>query len=287
MDNKEINNDELSFANVNFSTHFNCVCDSAGIHEKFRDQACFSSIFSLVKKSARYNIFMCPDPAVLLKKKNNYCPFNMDDIKSWLDYICSIVNARYSITDDSVKIKFNTGFNNHEYIECPCYNLCFEINDEPNKKHKFALTAIRYLYEGPMNVFLFDVFRLKHIEQFADETFLNLHNLVTCTVDNTRNYYTGHGHQLTIGNAKLISDEELRDKLCNDSYLHDTFEKTSCFNIMKVIPLSYKFYFWESDKSFNEERLPIYLYNYELLCKERERNNNKSIKNESICSRTF
>jgi hypothetical protein len=122
---------------------------------------------------------------------------------------------------------------------------------------------------------LLDVFRLKCIKELANETMLNLHNLVTCTVDKTRDPYSGHGHQLTIGNARFISDDELKNKLDTCSNINSMFEKTSCFENMRIVTSSYMLDYWESDKKFNEERLPIYLYNYELLCKEREENNNK------------
>lgn len=141
------------------------------------------------------------------------------------------------------------------------------------KKHKFALTAIRYLYEYPMNVMLSEAFRLQYIEQFRNETLLNLHNLISCSFDNTRGTW-GHGHSFT-GNSKLISDNELKKRLDIDGSLNSMFDQADCFDDMMVIRDEYMLDYWESEDRFNKKRLPIYIHNYELLCKERENDLNK------------
>ena len=87
MDNKETNDNKLSFSLLNFSTYFNCVCKSSRIDGEYKDQPCFRSVFDYVKESATYEIFMCTDPAILLKHKSNYCIFDIEKISVWLDYI--------------------------------------------------------------------------------------------------------------------------------------------------------------------------------------------------------
>lgn len=262
----------LSFGGCVYQTTYDCSCKSENIEMQKDGAACFAAVFNNVKNEAEYNIRICTDPAILLTKKSNYCPLSITDMIAWLDYICSIVNAKYLIHYDTMS--FNHYNKDHyETRQFPCYNLYFHIYKGNNKKHKFALTAIRYLYEYPMNVMLSEVFRLQYIEQFKNETLLNLHNLISCSFDNTRGPW-GHGHSFT-GNSKLISDNELKKRLATNGSLNSMFDQADCFNDMKVIRGEYMLDYWESEDRFNEKRLPIYINNYELLCNERENDLNK------------
>ena len=272
MSEKQTEVQPLSFSGCGYQTTYDCSCKSENIKMQKDGAPCFAAVFNSVKNEAEYNIRICTDPAILLARKSNYCPLSITDVIAWLDYICSIVDAKYLIHYDTMSFRYYNK-DHYETRQFPCYNLYFHIHKGNNKKHKFALTAIRYLYEYPMNVILGEAFRLQYIEQFRNETLLNLHNLISCTFDGTRGPW-GHGHSFT-GNSKLISDDELKKKLTTNGSLNSMFDPADCFNDMTVMRYEYMLDYWESEDRFNKKRLPIYIHNYELLCKERENDLNK------------
>ena len=272
MSEKQTEVQPLSFSGCGCQTTYDCSCKSANIKIQKDGAPCFSAVFNFVKNEAEYNIHICTDPAILLAKKGNYCPLSITDVIAWLDYICSIVDAKYLIHYDTMSFTYYDK-DHYETRQFPCYNLYFHINKGNNKEHRFALTAIRYLYEYPMNVILGEAFRLQYIEQFRNETLLNLHNLISCTFDGTRGPW-GHVHSFT-GNSKLISDDELKKRLTTNGSLNSMFDPADCFNDMSVMRYEYMLDYWESEDRFNKKRLPIYIRNYELLCKERENDLNK------------
>lgn len=262
-ENNETKVEELLYSN-NFYTCYSCYCEYPKIDFDSNGCACFKDVFDRVKNDVEYKIRICYDPAILLKNKSNYCPLEKNQIEQWLDYVCSISGGKYEIGDCTLLVKKHA---NDVPMKYPCHEVHFWLNNESNIMHKFALTAIRFLYEYSYNVFLKDVFRLKCIEEFKDETLLNLFNMI----HESCKYYKstwGSGHSFS-GCAKLMDDDTLKKKIVESNRLNDIYPSTRYFNELHVFEPSNLLDYWEDDDEFENTRLPIYIYNYKLLCNER------------------
>lgn len=251
--------------NTNYYTCYSCKCDNPVIDYNTNGAACFRAVFDLVKNDVEYTIRICYDPAILLKYRSNYCPLNKEYIIKWLDYLCSICNGKYEIKECILPVVKRP---HDEPVEYPFYEVCFWLNNENNMMHKFILTAIRFLYEYPYNVFMQDVFRLKSIEQFKDESLLNLFNLIHQSMRYYKSKY-GFGHSFS-GCAKLINDDILKEYIVKAKRLNEIYPATKYFNNTQCFDENTLMDYWEDDKKFEENRLPKYEHNYELLCKERD-----------------
>lgn len=267
---EQVNAKKLDFQYTNLCTYYSCKCEQKKIDLEKHNMVCFSEVFGKVCGNAEYNIYVCKDPAILLNRRNNYCLLSQDDIIQWLECIREIVDMEYSITEDKALIDTAKQYD--------CYNIGVIVNNDNNMCHKFVLTTVRYLYEWPFNVVLKDVLRLVDIEQFKDETLINLHNMVFSSTYIGR--HMGYGHSLTRCYAKLMSNDDIKESFKTNSWINDIFKTSFYANQMTSISKNYMLDYWESDEKFNKERLPIYIHNYDLLCKEREKNKTNNKKEE-------
>lgn len=153
------------------------------------------------------------------------------------------------------------------------YKLQFTI-DASLMWHKIILSWLRYSYEFPFNIALYEAFKIKKETDFKNETILNLFNLIGATIGCTR-----HGTGMhAIGNfydfKKLISykdfTEAVEERIEKDCYgainyiiptVSDIELKTLKFN------LNYRDNhtdYWK-DKNFYKERLEIYKHNLNII----------------------
>jgi hypothetical protein len=269
MANNEVNAQPLEFKWLDYCTSYVCESKSLGNRVVMDGAACFGYIFNKVKGKTDYIFKINYDPSVLLSHISNYCPLQMSDIIQWLDYLCSIINAKY-------EIKYGKALMKRKLLDC--YEIHFHVRKANSITHKFLLTSIRYLYEWPFNIILSETFILyNNYESFRDESLLNIVNLVYESQQSWKSRY-GLGHGLS-GAAKLISDKSLKKKLSkrdnNHNRVNDLFEITNTFEQLKMVKPNDLLMYWESMEDFKKDRLRIYLHNYNLLLEEQKEKTNK------------
>ena len=257
--------EEVLQYSTNYYTCYSCKCKNPIIDYNSDGNACFRAVFDKVQNDVEYKIRICYDPAILLKHKSNYCPLSKEYIVKWLDYLCSICEGRYEIDECTLLVRRNSL---EDPIEYPFHEVHFWLNNENNIMHKFVLTGIRFLYEYPFNVFIQDVFRLRCIEKFKDESLLNLFNLIHQSMKYYKSKY-GFGHSFS-GCAKLIDDDTLKQRIIKAYRLNDIYPATEYYDKITCFEEDNLLDYWEDENKFKENRLPYYEHNYELLCKERD-----------------
>ena len=148
--------------------------------------------------------------------------------------------------------------------------------------HKYMLSWVRYLYEYPFNVFLFDANRLKKLPEFKFESIINLFNLVGATSG-----INDHGVGIhAIGDTEyfkgLMTTKEIQSRLTElcggNKRINDIFPVLYRGNgwgddvnkIKGVETLEadnntlHSSDYWDSEEEFNK-RLEIYKKNYKIL----------------------
>ena len=153
------------------------------------------------------------------------------------------------------------------------YKLQFTINASL-MWHKIILSWLRYSYEFPFNIALYEAFKIKKETDFKNETILNLFNLIGATIGCTR-----HGTGIhAIGNfydfKKLISykdfTEAVEERIEEDCYSAINYVIPTVSDIeLKILKfnLNYRYNhtdYWK-DKNFYKERLEIYKHNLNII----------------------
>lgn len=198
--------------------------------------------------------------------QSSICLVGRKEIGNHLKQVQDLVNFDYSITESE---KF--------------FEVYLKISkDEPNLdlSCRFVLTWLRYLYEFPYNVIMLDVNRLKqNLPSGTFESSINLFGLIGSTYREGFESYFNSGHTIHYicsyyygGKwcsliSKSVLKKRLRDKgrtRVNDLIPLEVMPgmeliSKDCFGCYKDLE------FWESDKKFLTERLPILLKNYEKL----------------------
>lgn len=153
------------------------------------------------------------------------------------------------------------------------YKLQFTIN-APLMWHKIILSWLRYSYEFPFNIALYEAFKIKKKTDFKNETLLNLFNLIGATIGCTR-----HGTGIhAIGNfydfKKLISYKDFTEAV-------EEFIEEDCYGAINcIIPtvknielknlefnLNYRCNhtdYWKNENLY-KERLKIYKHNLNII----------------------
>ena len=153
------------------------------------------------------------------------------------------------------------------------YKLQFTI-DASLMWHKIILSWLRYSYEFPFNIALYEAFKIKKETDFKDETILNLFNLIGATIGCTK-----HGTGIhAIGNLydfkKLISYkdfieavEECIEEDCYSeiNYVIPTVKSTKLKTLKFNLNYRYNHTDYWKDKKLYKERLEIYKHNLNII----------------------
>ncbi len=228
---------------LNYCTIYKAEGD---INKSLDEHACFSKVFQYHNEKlnfVKYTIIMHLDNHLILKSKNNWCLFDKYRIKKHINLLKTIIPNTKSV----VHVKDN---------KC---TITFSINNAKLIKHKYALTWIRYMYEYPYNVILYDAYKLKKLNQFRFTSIANLFNLVLSKFyDNPRDI-----HQIARNSInKKLTIKQLKSKLNQITRLNDIYKSLKAKTHLipyKINNLSiHDIEYWLSDECF-EERLKIYL----------------------------
>lgn len=243
---------KINFNFLNFCT----IYESEGSVNKDLDREyCFSEIF-----------YEGPN-----KQKNNYIlEIYWDKYEDNDDNNCLLTTEQLvEHINEIKKIKsFEHELEKHE----DKYVLKFTL-DAPRIYHKIILSWLRYSYEWPFNMALYEAFKIKDLYGFKRENLFNLFNVVGASMG-----YRKHGTDIhAIGEfdmfKKLVSYKEFKALI--EKARKDDPKK----QINKVVPqVNGKFAlipqdkkikitnseFWEDDKGF-QERVKVYRKNHKTL----------------------
>lgn len=241
--------------NLNYLNFYTWYSSTGHFEHKMVREWCFSAIFymhdlpedKIIKNI--YTIRICHSGKDIKDQYSNHCYISLPDIKRFLNQGKKFVNYTYTITKDK----------NYYYITA-------DVQDT-HIAHKFILSYIRYLYEIPFALYLYEAVHLKReCEEFKNLDYLNIYNIVSATIPNH-----GHGTNIhNIGNSydfkQLLSIEQVKE--CFNS--PDITQLNNIFPIVNDLNLQIlKFDFkttepWKFKKD-RKQRIQTYLHNYNIL----------------------
>lgn len=243
---------------LNFLTWYKSDGD---IRVNLKKDVCFSSIFYMRDKDNRnykdvnifnntYTIKVCYNGSYLNKRLNNQCFIALSDIKKYLNHCKKYHPFKYTI-------KQNDDF----------YDIILTVKGTL-LAHKFILSYVRYLYESPFSLYLYEACKLKkECEEFKNLSYLNIFNIVSASVPCYNHGVNIHGIGETPIFKQLLTSNQIKQQLKNiDPYakLNDIFP---CITNKQFANINDEFNdntMWRL-KSKREVRIPIYLHNYNIL----------------------
>ena len=207
-------------------------------------------------------------------QKNKYCLYiyNTGYEKNW-DNNCLLTKEQLILFLNDINKIFKFTYTLKKNVDG--YTLKFEI-DAPIIYHKIILSWIRYTYEFPYNITLYEVFKVKEEKGFKRITIFNLFNLIGSTM-----HCTKHGTSIhAIGNfydwKKLINYKDFK-KIIEARRKHrphigicsliEVLDENK-FEILKL-GLNYRLNhtdYWENEKEY-KKRLKLYRSNLKILKK--------------------
>lgn len=245
--------------NINFKfLNFCTIYSSKGSINKPKSRAyCFSTIF-YQGPNVQENEYMLEIYTDKYKNKDdNNCLLTEEQLITHIEEAKKFRNFEYSLSKKDNK-----------------YILNFKLNG-PRMYHKVILSWIRYAYEFPFNVALYEAFKLKNTKGFKRESLFNLFNLV----GGSMSYYK-HGCDIhAIGRFNQfkpkVSYKELKtltDNKINESPstpINTILPELKNENFIVLENKNNVFMegeYWEDNKSF-KKRLKVYRVNNKILKK--------------------
>ena len=240
------------FQLLDYYTEYSCK----GLFEKkMKREYCFSFVFNKVKidpVSEEYTLILYKGTNFSKQKHySNACIFNKQQIRNHLKQAQSIYPFKYRVTE----LKNWKGYN--------VFKVHLILSDIPGTFHKYILTWIRYMYEYPYNVILYDAYKLKKERCFCYSSISNLFNLVLgCYCNNPRTI-----HQIAKNEvSKRMSKQELKEKIQNVVVLNDIYKQLKVKK--QIIPKTVlnktitDIEYWEDQEIFDTYRKPVYMKVY-------------------------
>lgn len=240
---------------LNFLTWYKSEGD---VPLNMKKEVCFSHIFhmrpvGLEKKNIinnTYTIRVFYDGSCLEERYNNHCFLALGDIKRYLNQGKKHHPFKYTINKQN---RF--------------YDIVITVKGTV-LAHKFILSYVRYLYETPFSLYLYEAVKLKkECEEFKKLNYLNIFNIIGASVPNYTNGTDIHAIGSTYTFKKLLTCEQIKQQLKNT----DRFAKVN--DIFPYIEdgalITIKNDFNDNSiwrlKSERKQRISTYLHNYNLL----------------------
>lgn len=250
------------FQFLDYHTEYSCK----GAFEKgMRTEVCFSFVFRHVSEqnvSEEYEVILYKGTDFSRKKHNsNSCLFTKKQIRNHLRQAQGIYPFDFRITEVT---NWEDGYN--------VFKVRLKLTNVPGTFHKYLLTWLRYMYEYPYNVILYDAYKLKRDPCFKFTSMSDLFNLVLgCFNEDTNNIHQIARSQV----SKTMLKRDIREKLQNIEKLNEIYAGLK--NKVKNNRIPYKdgdlttsdFEFWESDDIFERRRKPVYMNVYKEVIKKK------------------
>ena len=250
------------FQFLDYHTEYSCK----GTLEKEMDvEACFSFVFNQIDEgnvSEEYEVILYKGTAFSREHHNsNSCLFTKKQIRNHLKQAQGIYPFDFYITEAA---KWRGGYN--------VFKIHLKLTNVPGTFHKYLLTWIRYMYEYPYNVILYDAYKLKKDPCFRFTSMSDLFNLVlSCFNENPADIHQIARNQV----SKTMLKRDIREKLQNIQILNDVYVKLKNKVKINQIPngdgnlTTTDFEFWESDDIFERRRKPVYMNVYKEIIKKK------------------
>lgn len=246
----------IDFKYLEFWTYYS----SKGTTDKeLAREYCFSKIFyGKTKQNNDYELFIYNDGH--LKTRDNNCLLTKEQLIKHIEEINKFYKFEYTLNP----IKGKNG-----------YKLSFNLN-APLVYHKVILSWLRYAYEFPFNVAIYEAFKLKEEKGFKRVTLLNLFNLIGSTMNCTNHGASIHAIGVFYEWKRFINYKEF----CK--YIKKANKRSPNCVINDIIPVLDKKEFkilnlpadkrinhtdyWEDEKEY-KTRLKLYKKNLKTLKK--------------------
>lgn len=250
------------FQFLDYHTEYSCK----GAFEKEMDaEACFSFVFGQTGKeniSEEYEVILYKGTAFSREHHNsNSCLFTKKQIRNHLKQAQGIYPFDFHITEAA---KWRGGYS--------VFKIHLKLTNVPGTFHKYLLTWLRYMYEYPYNVILYDAYKLKRDPCFRFTSMSDLFNLVlSCFNENPRDIHQIARNQV----SKTMLKRDIREKLQNIQILNNVYVKLKNKVKINQIPngdgdlTTTDFEFWESDDIFERRRKPVYMNVYKEIIKKK------------------
>lgn len=250
------------FQFLDYHTEYSCK----GAFEKRMDaEACFSFVFAQTGKeniSEEYEVILYKGTAFSREHHNsNSCLFTKKQIRNHLKQAQGIYPFDFHITEAA---KWRGGYS--------VFKIHLKLTNVPGTFHNYLLTWLRYMYEYPYNVILYDAYKLKRDPCFRFTSMSDLFNLVlSCFNEDPRDIHQIARNQV----SKTMLKRDIREKLQNIQILNNIYVKLKNKVKINQIPngdgglTTTDFEFWESDDIFERRRKPVYMNVYKEIIKKK------------------
>lgn len=204
------------FKYLSYSTIYRASGDLVFENKNLEGEACFSYIFNNVKNNKKqhiiYSIYISTDPGFIQDNhENNFCILTEEQIIFHISYLRFISSFKYKITK-----KFIDDYSG--------FRIDLDLN-AIGIVHKMFLTWIRYLYEYPYNLVLYDSFKLREDKRFIEKSnYLNIVNFVTTF------YSNDWIHQIPksrISIPEFVTRKSFKDRLMKCDFLNDILKNSN------------------------------------------------------------
>ena len=203
------------FEYLNYDTIYQASGDLTFENKDLDGNACFSYIFrnviNRIKQHIVYRIYISTDTGYMQDcKANNLCILTEEQIRFHITYLRFISSFKYKITK-----KFVDNYSG--------FRIDLDLN-AIGIVHKMFLTWIRYLYEYPYSLVLYDSFKLREEKRFIEKSnYLNIVNFVT-------SFYSDEFiHQIPHYISKIpkfITRKSFKNRLMKCDRLNDILENS-------------------------------------------------------------
>lgn len=204
------------FEYINYSTIYQASGDLVFENKNLEGEACFSYIFNNVRNNKKqhiiYSIYISTDPGFIQDNhENNFCILTEEQIRFHISYLRFISSFKYKITK-----KFIDDYSG--------FRIDLDLN-AIGIVHKMFLTWIRYLYEFPYNLVLYDSFKLREDKRFIEKSnYLNIVNFVTTF------YSNDWIHQIPKSNRNIpefMTRKSFKNRLMKCDFLNDILKNSN------------------------------------------------------------
>lgn len=245
---------------VSFFTAYKCV-GVDNVNFLRHGAACFSRVFHYNDKDNKpfKNTYTIKIFKPILNKRiveNNFCVLSKNDIIYFLKDVASYgYNSKPIIKLDEHK----------KY-----YTITMEVNDTAFA-HRFLLSYVRYLYETPFNIMLYETIKVKkECEELKNESIFNLFHLILMSNKFTEYYFT----------SVHAINQNYKIGLYDNDYINKSFNRKNVTSFDKVFKpiypkfdkITYNVEHGKTDyikyfalKKYRKDRIKTYLENYKLL----------------------
>ena len=190
------------------------------------------------------------------QNRDNNCIISKEQLIEFIDEI----NKFYKFNYDLKSIKDG-------------YKLKFTL-DAPLIYHKVILSWIRYSYEYPFNVAVYELFKVKNEKGFKRLTMLNLFNLIGSTMNCSKHGTSIHAIGRFYDWKKLISYKDFKKTMDDFNENYPNTQINEIINVVKydnfspiTLPIDKRINhtdYWEDEKEY-KKRLTLYRKNLKTL----------------------